>query len=436
MKVLIVDRNSMCLDFALRVRAAGHELRWWVGGLDRTGDRNPVGDGFGLTKVPHWEPSMRWADLVFLPDNDWGIEEMDVWRRKGFPIFGPNVECSAWERDRGKGQAILDEVGIKTAPFHPFKRLSEAETFLRANLGRYVSKPDTDDCKALSYVSKSAKDMAFMLEYWKKNSKVKGSFIFQEFVPGVEVAVGGWFGPGGFLSHFLENFEHKKLMNGDVGVNTGEMGTVMRYTKESALAEYLLRPLEGHLYRAGYTGFIDVSVIVAKDGTPLPLEFTTRPGWPLFQIQQSLHPDPCEWMLGCLHGMDLFAPSTQVAVGVVMAIPDFPYSKTTKKEVYGYPLYGWDTVREKNLHYANVMMGSAPSDNLEPEDVPVTAGDFVVVVSGNGPSVCAAKKAAYRNLKKIELPNSPLYRTDIGDRLEKCLPLLQSHDWCEGWIYE
>ena len=280
------------------------------------------------------------------------------------------------------------------------------------------------------------------MSYWKdslemkKNSKVKGSFIFQEFVPGVEVAVGGWFGPGGFLSHFLENFEHKKLMNGDVGVNTGEMGTVMRYTKESALAEYLLRPLEGHLYRAGYTGFIDVSVIVAKDGTPLPLEFTTRPGWPLFQIQQSLHPDPCEWMLGCLHGMDLFAPSTQVAVGVVMAIPDFPYSKTTKKEVYGYPLYGWDTVREKNLHYANVMMGSAPSDNLEPEDVPVTAGDFVVVVSGNGPSVCAAKKAAYRNLKKIELPNSPLYRTDIGDRLEKCLPLLQSHDWCEGWIYE
>src|ERR1017187_4111784 len=128
---------------------------------------------------------------------------------------------------------------------------------------RYVSKPSGDADKALSYVSKGPADMIFMLQNWKLLGKNKAPFLLQEFTAGIEFAVGGWFGKNGFSQFFLENFEHKKLMNGEIGVNTGEMGTAMKYctAEESLLAREVLLPLEGALFRAGYTGYIDVSVI-------------------------------------------------------------------------------------------------------------------------------------------------------------------------------
>jgi len=275
----------------------------------------------------------------------------------------------------------------------------------------------------------------FMLLKWKKLGIMKSEFIFQEFTPGIEVAVGGWFGKGGFSKYFLENFEHKKLMNGEIGVNTGEMGTVLKYTDNSSLAEHLLRPLESKLHRANYSGYIDVAVIIDRKGRPLPLEFTTRPGWPLFEIQQALHPDPVGWMLDSLNGWDTFKPSTKVAVGVVMTMPDFPYCNQTQKEKEGYPLYGWEKVPGKNLHLSQVMMGEAPDDDLGMSPVPVTTGECVCTISGTGDTVSAAQAMAYRNLDRIELPNSPMYRTDIGDRIKDQLPDLQDDGWMLDWKF-
>jgi len=43
-----------------------------------------------------------------------------------------------------------------------------------------------------------------------------------------------------------------------------------------------------------------------------------------------------------------------------------------------------------------------------------------------------AKQKCYRRLKRLTLPNSPMYRTDIGDRLSKQLPEIQSHGYATG----
>lgn len=437
MKVLLIDRGGYFLDFALRCADAGHEVRWFLGPL-KGGGRNPQGDGFGIQKVPAWPPSMRWADIILIPDNACLMEELGPWQRRGFPVFGPNAETAAWELDRDVGCKVLGEIGIDLIDSHTFRRVSEAKAFLAANPRRFVSKLNGDnDKKAMSYVAKSPRDLMFMLEKWEKTGGLSGcEFIFQEFVQGVEVAVGGWFGRSGFTPWWLENFEHKKLMAGDVGPNTGEMGTVMRYTQDSPLAERLLKPLEGHLYRAGFSGYIDVAVIVAKDGTPYPLEFTTRPGWPLFEIQQSLHPEPVEWMLDLLEGRNTFSPKEGTALGVVVALPDFPYCSSPFKDRCGYPLYGWEKIPGKNRHLTQVMMGSAPGEDLRPESLPLSAGECIITVSGNGPTVKAAQKAAYSHLKELEVPNSPLYRTDIGDRLEGDLPTLTRLGWIKDWSFE
>lgn len=421
----------------MRCEAMGHEVRVFMGPC-KDGSRYPVGDGL-LTKVPEWQGSMRWADLIITSDNVKYLKEMESYRRAGYPIFGPNMEVTDWELERGTGQDIFEDHGIKCLPSTIFKTYDEAIEFLNKNPeGRYVSKPTGDADKALSYVSKSSQDMMFMLNHWKRKQISKVPFLFQEFRPGIEMAVGGWVGRDGFLSHFLENFEFKKLMNDEVGVNTGEMGTAMKYVtaEESLLARTVLLPLEAALIRSGYTGYIDVAVIIDKKGNPWPLEFTSRPGWPLFQIQQALHPDPCQWMLDALNGKDTFKPFDDIAIGVVVTMPDFPYSHMTRKEVTGFPVWGITTKNRFNVHPCEMMLGEAPvleNGKIKTKQMMVTAGDYVLVVTGTEPTISEAKDSAYDVLRQLEIPNSPIYRTDIGCRLEKQIPELQSLGYATSW---
>lgn len=443
MKVLLIDPGSYFLDFALRCRESGHEVRWFLGPL-AGGEVSPVGAGFGFKKVNSWEAHMKWADMIVVSDNAKYTYFLETWRKQGYPIFGANRSTTEWELDRNKGQEVMKKAGINVIPSVEFKNYNEAISYVKTNMKRYVSKPNGDAEKSLSYVSKSPADLIFMLERWKKNNKLKDSFILQEFHGGIEMAVGGYFGPGGFNNFVLENFEHKKLMNDDKGVNTGEMGTVMKYIpfEQSRLAEEVLRPIEGELYRQGYTGYIDVAVIIDKHGEIWPLEFTSRFGWPLSQIVNSLHEtqDACEWMFDLLSGFDSFYPSTNVATGVVVAMPDFPYSRFTRKETTGFPLYG---IKEEDyicgdIHLAECMYDKAPVEEngkIIEKDMVVSAGDYTFIASGTAPTISKSIDMAYKNIDKIELPNSPMYRTDIGKRLEKQIPELQKNGFATDWTY-
>lgn len=438
MKILCIDATASFLDFAMRAEAQGHEVRVFMG-PDKHGDRYPIGDGL-ITKIKDFRTSVDWADIIVASDNCKYMKEIQGLHDHGYPVFTSNMEVTEWELDRSKGQMILEMCGIECLPSVEFKNYREAHAYQMANRDkRYVSKPSADVDKALSYVSKGFQDMCFMLDYWEKNNKQKSSFIFQEFCPGIEMAVGGWVGRDGFLSHFLENFEFKKLMPGEVGCNTGEMGTVMKYVTadESEAVRQMLLPLEASLIRCGYRGYVDVAFMVGTEGDRKgklnPLEFTSRHGWPLFQIQQSLHPDIANWMLDALHGKDTFEPSKDVAVGIVCAMPDFPYSKLTRREVTGFPIWGINAGNRYNFHPCELMLGESYGESGKIEPMMVSAGDYLAVVTGTGKTISKAKDSAYDRLKEFEIPNSPIYRTDIGNRLEKQLPKLQALGFASSW---
>lgn len=434
--ILLIDPTASFLDFGLRAEAQGHTVRWFLG-PDKLngGGRYSVGDGL-LTKVPDFRPHMRWADLILNSDNCKYTHELEGYRDRGFPLFCSNLECTSWELDRMKGQQVFADSGITVVDAIPFKRYDEAIAHQLANLDkRYVSKPSADVDKALSYVSKGAPDMLFMLEHWKRSGKKPVPFIFQEFFPGIEMAVGGWVGRDGFAGHVLENFEFKKFMNDDKGVNTGEQGTCIRYMpwEESALAQRCLAPLEAALIRCGYTGYIDVAVMINEEGEICPLEFTSRHGWPLFQIQQAVHPDVCNWMADLLEGRDTFKPSLDVAVGVVVTMPEFPYSHMTRKEVTGFPVWGITPENRFNIHPAEMMLGEGFNEKGKKEPMLVTAGDYVLIATGTARGVERARDRAYAVIDGLEIPNSPMYRTDIGNRLEKQLPKLQRLGFATSW---
>lgn len=435
MNILIIDKDSVSLGFALACQSAGHKVKFFISPKAKS-----IRTGEGMVpKVQSWEPHMKWADLIVLSDNSYAQADLEWYFKKGFPIFGSNMEGASWELDRKKGQEIFRKAGIETIGGCSFTSYEDAERHVLKNPKRYVSKPNGDLDKKLSYVSKSAADMVYMLRSWKKQGKVQQEFILQDFVPGIEMGVGGWFGPDGWSAALCENWEFKKLMNDDVGVATGEMGTVLRYVEKSELAEQVLFPLTNFLHAIGYVGYCDVNCIIAKDGTPYPLEFTNRFGWPLANIQRAVHlGDPAQWMIDKICGRDTLRVKDEIALGVVMALPDFPYSSYTQRSLEGIPIYGITKSNSNHISLSSAMAGCAPcmdGGKVVEKELPVSAGDYLCVVTTSGDTVGEARESTYKIVKSLEIPNSVMYRTDIGCRLEKQLPILQSHGFAKGMKY-
>lgn len=422
--------------------ARGHHVRVCTG-KDAKNGHKLYKAGEGLVERVHpddWQDSKAWADLILVSDNTKWLKELDVFKRQGYPVMAPSYESAQLELDREAGQKLLEKVGVNVIPYELFSDAKAAEKFIITSPARYVSKPNGDAVKALSYVSKSPRDMIFMLRRWNDTNKIKAEFLIQEYVGGVEFAVGGWMGPQGFAEYVCENFEHKKLMNDDKGPNTGEMGTALKYIrmKDSKLAMEVLKPCEKALRKLGHTGFVDVSVKVDEQGSPRPMEFTCRPGWPLFNFQNRVHPESIEWMVDLLNGNDTFKPSEDIVVGVAVCMPPFPYDgKEIGREVEGIPMYGLNDDNEYRecLHPAELMHGQAPDDDGRDYSCLVSSGDYLFEATGVAKTVQMARQRAYDAVDSVEIPNSPEYRTDIGARLEEDIEELKKHGYAESWTF-
>jgi phosphoribosylamine---glycine ligase len=440
MRLLIVDPPGHGLDFAIRCQDAGHKVKLSIKQDERT---KSIGQGL-VEVVREHKPWLRWADLVVCTDNSLYLHDLEAHRREGGLVIAPSPEAAAWELDRQLGQKIFKSAGVDTIPTKEFTSYDDAISHVKKSMGRYVSKPcgDANADKALSYVASGPDDMLYMLERWKKSDKLKGSFILQQFVPGIEMSAAAWFGPHGFNDQVEEAFEFKKLMNGECGPATGEQGTVMRYVKRSKLADKVLYPLTKQLEKLGYVGDVAVNCIIDEKGQPWPLEFTMRMGWPAFQLQCALlREDPAEWLLNLAMGRDTrpFFPD-QIAIGVVLSVPDYPYSHVTRKEVTGIPLLDVSPMLMEHLHPCEMMQVEAyccVKDQLVKMPCLATAGDYVLVMTALGNTIQTARRKVYSRLERVKkrMPGSPMYRTDIGQRLITQLPELQKHGYAKGLIY-
>ena len=162
-----------------------------------------------------------------------------------------------------------------------------------------------------------------------------------------------------------------------------------------------------------------------------------RDGWPLRHNLTAMltNDDPAQWMLDLINGEDTIqAVDGRVCVSIVTAIPDFPYSKLLNKEVCGIPIYG--KIDMEHIHLSEAMLGGAPvlvGDKVLDMPCPVTAGDYPMIVTGCGETITGARASAYAAVKKIKIPNSLFYRTDIGKaRMVKALPIIQKQGYAKG----
>lgn len=370
-----------------------------------------------------------------MADNSLYLRQIDSFRafRPKAKIIGPTWETAQWELDRRVGFKVMAEHDINVAPFREFSDYDSAIAFVKKEERRFVSKPFGDGDKAMTYAASGpdpTADMIYMLTKWKKKfGKPKDHFILQDFIEGIEMGADGWFGPGGFDQGWSESFEFKKLMSGNYGMNTGEMGSVLRFTKRSKLARKVLEPLSERLASARYVGYISVNCIIDGSGNPWPLEFTMRPGYPTINIEAECHSvtDPADRLHALAKGDDCKSVVLdRVALGVVVALPSFPHSHSLAKDIDGIPIHGITSRLWPHMHPAQMR---SKSGNLE------TAGDYVAVLTASGDTVSQCREAAYRRVEQIHIPGGISVRDDIGKRLSKQLPILHEQGYATGLEY-
>ena len=166
-----------------------------------------------------------------------------------------------------------------------------------------------------------------------------------------------------------------------------------------------------------------------------------RFGYPAINIELALHSgDPIEFLAGVAAG-DVPRNSRrldEIALGVVMALPPYPFGHERAEEVVGVPIWGVVPSIEGRLHFCNVMMGDAPeiaNGAVGKEPNLCTAGSYVLVCTGTGDSVVAARNQAHRVLNRLTIPASPFWRNDIGLRLRRDLDELARHGFATGMSY-
>ncbi len=433
MKVLLVDQDGFGLDFALRCARAGHDVRWFI---KPNKNANPeLGKGFKIVeKVDNWVGSVPWADIVIPTGNAEYLEKLDFFKKRGYPVFGPSVKSAELEIKRKFGMDVLKENGIDVPEYQSFNSLEEAKQHVLKTKQRFVFKTmgDAED-KSLSYVSSTAADMVQKIQHWQDlKMNPKGPVMLQEFISGIEIGVSRWMGKKGFIGKPNENFEHKKLMPSDAGPNTGEQGTLMSYVNESKLYDETLAKLEKVLVKLGHLGDVDLNFIIGKEGVhkgkAYGLEWTTRWGIPAFHIMTACHRgDPVRWMYDAVtSGEDSLQVSTDMAIGVVLGIPDLPYDKAPWEQSNGFPMYGITPKLEKYVHPCLIgveRVYQMDGENIVKRPTWVSKGTYLAIVTGTGKNVSTARQRAFDVVKKVKVSDM-IYRDDIGESAKEQLPKL------------
>ena len=425
-RYLFVSTDGLHLDCAWRVQREGHEVRYCI----ENPEEADIGDGF-VPKVEDWRAHVGWADVIVFDDVLGQGEKAAALRADGHAVIGGTPYTDRLEDDRSFGQDELKKAGVKTLPYKEFTSFDEAIEHVRAHPRRYVIKPsgEAQNIKRLLFVGveEDGSDVARVLEaykaVWSDTIKV---FQLQHKVSGVEVAIGGFFNGSEFMEPLNVNFEHKKLLPGNVGPATGEMGTSMFWTAPNRLYHKTLARMAPRLREEGYVGYIDVNCIVNGGGI-YPLEFTARFGYPTIQIMSDGLGQPlADLFRDMATGRSrTFKAKKGFQVGVRLVVPPYPFRD-----------------RETFLSYsknAAIVFKRPVREGVHVHDVKQVDGQWLVtgqaglalVVSGTGPTMREAQRQAYGRIPNILIPNM-YYRDDIGDRWAEDSDRL--HSW--GYLRE
>ena len=420
MRVLFLTEDFSGASLCARLAKEGHEVRAHIGNQAYA----KTLDGW-VEKVATLETGLGWvgkSGLVVCDDNGFGSLQ-DRLRSEGFSVVGGCTGGDRLEDDREHAQKVFASYGLKSIPTHTFGTAIQAAEFVEQNGGEWVVKHNGHADKISCYVGRlsDGRDVIDLLRNASRHEGGKPSrYALQKRVHGIEIGVARYFNGTDWVGPIELNIEHKKFFPGDLGPKTAEMGTLLWYTADenNRLFREVLAPLKPYLREIGFRGDFDINCMVNEEGA-WPMEATTRFGYPAVQAQMALHEKSWgEFLKAIADGKSCDLQWKEgYAVVVLVAVPPFPFcpkSCDCSIDPGGLAIHFREPPSSEDwshIHFEGVAreMDSAGKECYRLAD----HTGYVMHVTGQGPSVEAARDAAYRRIENIVIPRM-YYRADIG----------------------
>jgi phosphoribosylamine--glycine ligase len=412
MRVLIVGSGGREHALAWVAQRAGHTVLCAPGNGGTPSNRAVAAtDVDGVVRLAVDEQ----ADLVLVgPEGPLVAGLVDALDAKGVPAFGPRRAAARLEGSKAFAKQAMARWGIPTAESVTVRNLPDglaaldrfsAPPVIKASglaAGKGVLVPQ-DRPGAEAALRAMFVDRAF--------GAAADEVVVEERLEGREVSVLA-ICAGTAYQLLLPAQDHKRLLDGDAGPNTGGMGA---FAPSEALPEGLLdrigdtmiAPVLHGMEADGtpYHGVLYAGVMLSTEG-PRVLEYNCRFGDPETQVILPLwRDDPVEVFRaaagGRLADRAPLAWSDEAAVTVVVAAEGYP-----ERARGGDPISGIEQAEAAGCVVFHAGTARSPAG-------PVTAGGRVLAVTATGADLAAATRRAYAGVGEISFPGSQ-HRRDIG----------------------
>ncbi|MDG1096175.1 MAG: phosphoribosylamine--glycine ligase [Methylophilaceae bacterium] len=343
---------------------------------------------------------------------------VDAFRAKGLKIFGPTQAAAQLESSKDFSKAFMIRHHIPTAAYETFSDIKAAHDYIAQQGAPIVIKADglaAGKGVVVAMTLDEAHAAVDMMLGDNTFGDAGARVVIEEFLTGEEASFMVMVDGKNILA-LATSQDHKRLLTGDQGPNTGGMGAyspapvVTPEIHARAMREVIKPTVEG-MAKDGipYTGFLYAGLMISPDGQIKTLEFNCRMGDPETQpIFMRLKSDLVGLLQHAVNGT-LDQAETEwdrrFALGVVMASANYPVNPRLGDEITGLP---------KNLEDAYVFHAGTTLNG----DKVTTNGGRVLCVTALGETVKFAQKQVYRIIEDIHFDGAQ-YRTDIGFRAIK-----------------
>jgi phosphoribosylamine---glycine ligase len=343
---------------------------------------------------------------------------VDRFESEGLSIFGPSSQAAQLEGSKDFAKSFMTEFNIPTARSETFNMLEPALTYIEQHRAPLVIKADglaagkgVTVAKDLETARRALKECFEERIFGEAGSRV----VIEDFLEGEEVSVLAICDGTRFLA-LPSSQDHKRLLDGDEGPNTGGMGAycpapVLTPDLQQFVDSKVLHPtLEGMAQRGTpYKGVLYAGMILTSDG-PKVLEFNCRMGDPETQavlpvVRNDLLRVFLDASAGRLEATADIEVDPRPAVCVVMASGGYPGSYPKGLPISG--LAHTKSCSDSVVFHAGTRTGEDGSV--------LTAGGRVLGVVGRGKDIAHAIRTAYDSVSKIGFEGVQ-FRRDIGKR--------------------
>ena len=339
----------------------------------------------------------------------------DAFQQAGLRCFGPSKLAARLEGSKAFTKDFLKAHNIPTAAYATFTSSTLDEAWIRAQNAPLVVKADgLASGKGVIICATQEEAISTVRAMFAGQFGTAGAtVVVEEFLEGEEASFIAMV-DGTHILPMATSQDHKRLLDADLGPNTGGMGAyspapVVTPDVHARIMREVMEPTVRGLIAAGtpYVGFLYAGLMIAADGSPKVIEFNCRFGDPEAQpVMSRLNSDLTLLCDAALDGkLDQVSASwiPQAALGVVMAAGNYPDSPRKGDIISG-------------LEQAVKLPGKVfhAGTRLENNHV-VTSGGRVLCAVGLGDTVKAAQQQAYRLTDVIHWQDVQ-YRRDIGYR--------------------